>query len=106
MADLKLTKTAKFGKYEAELVQGAFPAPRFHAAFVAIGKTQLSSGDFDEDTIPLMAFVESWTAPGDPQDIKSWQAFEYISEYAPLRRAILEIVNKRFEQAEADDLPN
>jgi hypothetical protein len=102
---LKLTKTVQFGSYEAEVVHGAFPAQRFHGAFVEILKGQLSTGFFERDTTPLLAFVESWTAPGDCHDLEAWKALDWITEYGALRRAILDIVNEHLEKV-GGDLPN
>jgi len=107
MAELKLTKTVKFGKYAAELKQPPFPAGEFHGTFTAITQTELATGDFATDTLPLLPFVESWTVDGDPAKLESWRSLDYIREYATLRNAILEIVNAEFDRAEEEsDLKN
>jgi len=96
-AQMKVTKTVKFGKHSAEIVHLAFPAERFHSAFVTILSTQLVSGDFAKDTQPLIPFVESWSAPGDHKDVGAWSALDWVKEYGALRKAILDVVNDHLE---------
>lgn len=100
---IKKTKTVDFGPYKAEVHHLIFPAEQFHGAFIAIFDTALRSGDFEADTRPLMPFVESWDAPGDPKDLQAWVDLDYIKEYLPLRRAITDVVNKIIDE---QDLKN
>jgi hypothetical protein len=97
---MKTTKTVEFGAHEAEVRHLVFPASEFHKPFVAIASTELQSGDFVADTTPLMPFVESWTAKGDPHDLAAWSGLDYFKEYLPLRRAIMGIVNDLVGQSD------
>lgn len=85
------------------LRDGPFRASEFHAAFTAIMTTELQTGDFAQDTKPLMAFVESWEFKGAPDKTGAWGNLNYIREYVPIRNAIMEIVNVEFGDDEDDE---
>ena len=74
-------------------IHDSFPAGEWHERFLRFDSYK-TTGDFEHDTKPYLAFIKAWEFDGDPADVDSWRALDYFREYVPIINAVGELINE------------